>query len=130
MMRDPVDHLISNYDYKRTVILQHRGPGNMTREELEIMSQPLEQCVVERRLECVYYGYTVHTNKTEQLMFRQNWGPTYLYPSDVLLYFCGHDDECAQLGNSLALQKAKHNVEKNFAVVGLLEHMEETMVVL
>ena len=89
MMRDPVEHLVSSYYYKRTVILQHRGPRDMARPELEIMSQPLEQCVVERRLECVYYGYTVHTNKSEQLEFRRTWSPSYLYPSDVLLYFCG-----------------------------------------
>ena len=130
LMRDPVDHLISSYDYKRTVILQHRGPGNMTREEMEIMSQPLEQCVVERRLECVYYGYTVHTNKTEQLGFRQNWSPTYLYPSDVMLYFCGHHPDCSKLGSPTALQIAKSNVEDNFAVVGVLEHLNETLAVM
>ena len=94
MMRDPVEHLVSSYYYKRTVILQHRGPRGMSRPELEIMSQPLEQCVVERRLECVYYGYTVHTNKTEQLEFRRTWSPSYLYPSDVLLYFCGNYHIC------------------------------------
>ena len=130
MMRDPVDHLVSSYDYKRTVILQHRGPGNMTRQEVEIMSQPLEQCVVERRLECVYYGYTVHTNKTEQLGFRQSWSPTYLYPSDVLLYFCGHHPDCSKLGSPTALQIAKSNVEDNFAVVGVLEHLEESLAVM
>ena len=130
LMRDPVEHLISSYYYKRTVILQNKSPAEMTEEERRIVSEPLEQCVIERRLECVYYGYTVHKNKTEQLEFRRTWSPTFLYPSDVLLYFCGHDEECTQLGNPLALQKAKHNVDKNFAVVGLLEHMEETMAVL
>ena len=102
----------------------------MTPEEVDTMSQSLEQCVVERRLECVYYGYTVHTNKTEQLQFRQNWSPNYLYPSDVLLYFCGHHPECSKLGSRVALQIAKHNVDHNFAVVGLLEHLNETMAVL
>ena len=130
MMRDPVDHLISSYDYKRTVILQHRGPGNMTKEELEIMSQPLEQCVVERRLECVYYGYTVHTNKTDQLEFRRSWSPTYLYPSDVLLYFCGHHPDCSKLGSRTALQIAKDIVEHNFAVVGVLELLNESLAVM
>ena len=130
IMRDPVEHLISSYYYKRTVILQHRGPGDMSKDEMEIMAQPLEQCVVERRLECVYYGYTVHTNKTEQLEFRRSWSPHYLYPSDVLLYFCGHHPECSKLGSTTALQLAKHNVEHNFAVVGVLEHLNETMAVL
>lgn len=130
LMRDPVDHLISSYYYKRTVILQHRGPEEMTLEERRILTEPIEQCVIERRLECVYYGYTVHKNKTEQLEFRKKWSPEYLYPSDVLLYFCGHDEECSELGNPLALAKAKHNVDVNFRVVGLLEHMEETVAVL
>lgn len=130
IMRDPVDHLISNYFYKRTVILQHRGPETMSPDEKRIMGQPIEECIVERRLECVYYGYTVHRNKTEQLEFRRSWSPHYLYPSDVLLYFCGHDEECTQLGNPAALQKAKHNVDKHFAVVGLLEHLDKTMEVL
>jgi len=130
MIRDPVEHLISSYYYKRTVILQHRGPLDMSQTELEIMTQPLEQCVVERRLECVYYGYTVHTNKTQQIMFRQSWSPEYLYPSDVLLYFCGHHPECSKLGSREALQIAKHNVEHNFAVVGVLEHLTESLAVL
>jgi len=130
MMRDPVEHLISSYYYKRTVILQHRSPQEMTEEERRIMSEPVEQCIIERRLECIYYGYTVHKNKTEQLQFRKTWSPTFLYPSDVLVYFCGHDEECSQLGNPLALQKAKHNVDTNFAVVGLLEHLNETLAVL
>eukprot|EP00092_Neocalanus_flemingeri_P005903 GFUD01006354.1.p1 GENE.GFUD01006354.1~~GFUD01006354.1.p1 ORF type:complete len:442 (+),score=100.05 GFUD01006354.1:171-1496(+) len=130
IMRDPVEHLISSYYYKRTVILQNKSPQEMTEEERRIVSEPVEQCVIERRLECVYYGYTVHKNKTQQLQFRKTWSPTFLFPSDVLLYFCGHDEECTQLGNPLALQRAKHNVDKNFAVVGLLEHLNETMTVL
>ena len=130
MMRDPVDHLLSSYFYKRTVILQHRSPSSFSKEERQIMEQPFEQCVVERRLECVYYGYTVHTNKTEQLEFRKSWSPLYLFPSDVLLYFCGHDPECTELGNRAAVQKAKENVDRHFEVVGVLEHLEESLAVL
>ena len=130
MMRDPVDHLLSSYFYKRTVILQHRSPSSFSKEERQIMEQPFEQCVVERRLECVYYGYTVHTNKTEQLEFRKSWSPQYLFPSDVLLYFCGHDPECTELGNKAAVQKAKENVDRHFEVVGVLEHLEESLAVL
>jgi len=130
MMRDPVDHLLSSYFYKRTVILQHRSPATFTPQEREVMAQPFEQCVVERRLECVYYGYTVHKNKTEQLEFRRSWSPLYLYPSDVLLYFCGHAPECSELGNPAALQRAKENVDRHFVVVGVLEHLEESLAVL
>ena len=56
LMRDPVDHLVSSYYYKRMVILQHRAPATFSRAELAVMQEPLEQCAVERRIECVYYG--------------------------------------------------------------------------
>ena len=48
----------------------------------------------------------------------------------MLLYFCGHHPECSKLGSREALQIAKHNVDHNFAVIGLLEYMSETMQVL
>ena len=64
------------------------------------------------------------------LAFRQSWSPTYLYPSDVLLYFCGHHPDCSKLGSPTALQMAKANVENNFAVVGVLELLDESLAVL
>ena len=94
------------------------------------MSRPVDQCVVESSKECVYEGHTVPTNKTEQLRFKETFSPEYLYPSDLVLYFCGHHPECSKLGSSIALQLAKHNVDNNFAVVGVLEHLTETMAVL
>ena len=51
--------------------------------------------------------------------------------SASLNYSCaGHHPECSKLGSRAALQIAKYNVEHNFAVVGLLEHLNETMAVL
>ena len=47
-----------------------------------------------------------------------------------MLYFCGHDPECSQLGNPAALQKAKENVDRHFVVVGVLEKLEESLAVL
>lgn len=129
MVRDPLEQFISNYYYRRTTVLYHRDPGNMTLEETKMMSQSLEECVVERRLECVYYGYTVPRNKTNQLDFRKQWNPGFFHPNDFLVYFCGHEPECTSLGNPAALQRAKYNVEHHFTVVGVLEHLEESAAV-
>ena len=163
LMRDPVDHLVSTYYYKRMVILQHRAPSTFSRAELDVMQEPLEQCAVERRIECVYYGtvfilnyiVTVLDMTVQAILYirirRNSWSSggagllststpglyctgslststpgwarrppcTVRYCcSDTLLYFCGHAPECSQLGSRAALQRAKYNVDHNFAVVG------------
>jgi len=129
MMRDPLEQFISWYFYRRTNLLEHRSPTNMSTDEMKIMSQSLEECVVERRLECVYYGYTIPRNKTKQLEFRERWHPIFFHPNDMMLHFCGHAPECSSLGNPLALQRAKYNVENYFTVVGVLEHLNESAAV-
>ena len=70
-------------------------------QELEIMSRPVDQCVVEKSIECLYEGHTIPQNKTEQIQFKENFSPEYLYPSDVILYFCGHHPECTKLGSKV-----------------------------
>ena len=44
--------------------------------------------------------------------------------------FCGHEPFCAEFGSELALQVAKENVEKHYAVVGLVENINGTLKVL
>jgi len=44
-------------------------------------------------------------------------------------YFCGHDPRCRQR-SSWAVEKAKHNVEKYFAFVGIVEDLEGSLEVL
>jgi len=130
IVRDPLEQFISWYYYRRTTVLFNRSPENMTTEERKIIGQSLEECVVERRLECVYYGYTTPKNKTNQLDFRKRWNPDFFHPNDVMMHFCGHAPECGALGSPLALQRAKYNVEHHFSVVGVLEHLEESAAVL
>ena len=48
----------------------------------------------------------------------------------ILPYFCGHNDNCLDLNNKWALREAKRNIEKSFAVIGVLEHMNTTLEVL
>ena len=43
--------------------------------------------------------------------------------------FCGSKQNCSQFGSKEALNEAKRNVEKYYAVVGITEEMEKTMVV-
>ena len=70
------------------------------------MSRPIDQCVVEKSLECVYEGHTIPLNKTEQIQYKVKgspgyYNPEYFYPSDVILYFCGHHPECTKLGSKV-----------------------------
>ena len=43
--------------------------------------------------------------------------------------FCGSKEKCSQFGSKDALKEAKRNVEKYYAVVGVAEEMENSMVV-
>ena len=43
------------------------------------------------------------------------------------MQFCGHDPICRKFNNAEALQKAKSNVEKHYAVVGTTENINMTL---
>jgi len=45
-------------------------------------------------------------------------------------FFCGQEDECTGLNTEVALRKAKENVEKHYAVVGVLEELNKTLTVM
>ena len=45
-------------------------------------------------------------------------------------YFCGHSIECLTFGSKAALQRALDNIERYYPVVGVLESLDDTMVVL
>ena len=44
-----------------------------------------------------------------------------------MMQFCGHDPICRKFNNAEALQKAKSNVEKHYAVVGTTENINMTL---
>lgn len=48
----------------------------------------------------------------------------------IIPYFCGHDQECLKPNSRWALSRAKQNVERYYPVVGLLEYLNETVLVL
>ena len=45
-------------------------------------------------------------------------------------FYCGHEPECDEFGSEAALSIAKRNVEKYFAVVGVLELLDLSLEVL
>ena len=45
-------------------------------------------------------------------------------------FFCGDSVECRTLGNPTALEQAKKNIEDNFLMVGTLESLEKSFVVM
>ena len=46
------------------------------------------------------------------------------------MFFCGHSEDCVGFNTEKALNMAKENVEKHYAVVGVLEEMNKTLTVL
>lgn len=46
-------------------------------------------------------------------------------PNLMTKYFCGHEKFCSS-GSMDALEKAKRNIERHFAVIGLMESLSET----
>ena len=45
-------------------------------------------------------------------------------------YFCGDSEVCRTIGSREALEKAKENIKKNFMMVGVLEELDKTHLVL
>ena len=48
------------------------------------------------------------------------------HPSQIT-FFCGHDPECLVFNSITAAQRAKKNIEKYYAVVGVLEEMKKSI---
>jgi len=46
------------------------------------------------------------------------------------MFFCGHKDSCTGFNTEVAMKKAMENVEKHYAVVGILEELNKTLTVL
>ena len=44
--------------------------------------------------------------------------------------FCGHDPLCAEFNSERALAAAKENVERHYAVVGVIEEVNKTLEVM
>ncbi|XP_071519576.1 uronyl 2-sulfotransferase homolog pip-like [Panulirus ornatus] len=115
LVRDPVERAISWYYHMRApfqlVELHNRFPETRFPTRM-FLKKDLETCLKNRRdPECRYIpGKEVLGHTIE--------------------FFCGHESYCPLFGDLEGLQQAKAVVEKEFAVVGLLEEWDKTLTVL
>ncbi|CAG0898774.1 unnamed protein product, partial [Cyprideis torosa] len=134
MVRDPVERVISWYYYVRQPIhpvrKHRRWPNDFnykTMPDPDYYKRDFETCVLEREKECTW---TIGDRGFRNDQRRQT------------LFFCAHGDNRCRAFNSVyflslrafnsvyAAQKAKQNVERYYAVVGVQEFMDITLKVL
>ncbi|XP_076336643.1 uronyl 2-sulfotransferase-like isoform X2 [Tachypleus tridentatus] len=107
VVRDPVERIISSYFYRRVTARRRANKERLN----EYWMNKFEQCVLSSDPECTFID-----------------GRTY---SVLLLpYFCGQDKKCLVHNHPWALWQAKQNIEKFYPVVGVLEDMNTTLIVL
>ena len=127
-VRDPVSRVISWYYYIRAPwrIISQDVRNNVTITRLhkripsvEDLKVSFEQCYIERRPECVY--------ETGNSLYSSPYGGSHY---SQISFYCGHEPECDKFGSEAALYMAKRNVERYFAVVGILELLDKSLEVL
>ncbi|XP_075410523.1 uronyl 2-sulfotransferase [Tenrec ecaudatus] len=108
IIRDPVNRFLSNYFFRR--FGDWRGEQNhmirtpsMRQEERYL---DISECILENYPECS--------------------NPRLFY---IIPYFCGQHPRCREPGE-WALERAKVNVNENFLLVGILEELEDVLLLL
>ena len=119
LVRHPVDRLISWHYYIRAawyIVERNRlFPGNPLPNS-NWVRKSFDECVQDPNdAECTYLsgskdGFGDHRRQS--------------------IFFCGMGPECIPFNTKAAIAKAKENVEKYFAVVGVLEELNKTLTVL
>lgn len=119
MVRDPVERVISWYYYIRApwyFVERKRVFPELPLPNPNWLKKDYETCVRTRDPECRYLpgdrrdGFGDHRRQT--------------------MFFCGHDESCVGFNTEVAMRKAMENVEKHYAVVGVLEDLNKTLTVL
>lgn len=119
MVRDPVERVISWYYYVRApwyFVERKRAFPDLPLPNPNWLRKDYETCVRTNDPECRYLpgsrrdGFGDHRRQT--------------------MFFCGHGDECTGFNTEVAMRKAKENVERHYAVVGVLEELNKTLTVL
>ncbi|XP_069462771.1 uronyl 2-sulfotransferase [Ambystoma mexicanum] len=108
IIRDPVNRFLSNYFFRR--FGDWRGEQNhmirtpgMKEEERYL---DINECILENYAECS--------------------NPRLFY---IIPYFCGQHPKCREPGE-WAFERAKQNVNENFLLVGILEELEDVLLLL
>ncbi|XP_071549570.1 uronyl 2-sulfotransferase homolog pip [Panulirus ornatus] len=116
MVRDPVERVISWYYYVRApwyFVERKQAFPELPLPSSVWLRKDYETCVMKGDQECQY------KEGQERPDFAQ-----------LTEFFCGQEKKCTGFNTEYALQKAKENVEKNYAVVGVLEELNITLTVL
>ncbi|KAK4301262.1 hypothetical protein Pmani_026595 [Petrolisthes manimaculis] len=116
MVRDPVERVISWYYYVRApwyFVERKQAFPELPLPSSAWLRKDYETCVTTGDRECRY------KEGDERPDFAQ-----------LTEFFCGQEKKCTGLNTDFALQKAKENVERNYAVVGVLEDLNTTLTVL
>ncbi|XP_040572345.1 uronyl 2-sulfotransferase homolog pip isoform X2 [Lepeophtheirus salmonis] len=119
MVRDPVERVISWYYYVRApwyFVERKRAFPDLPLPNPNWLKKDFETCVRINDPECRYLtglkrdGFGDHRRQT--------------------MFFCGHNEKCTGFNTEVAMKKAMENVEKHYAVVGVLEELNKTLTVL
>ncbi|XP_045120608.1 heparan sulfate 2-O-sulfotransferase pipe-like isoform X2 [Portunus trituberculatus] len=116
MVRDPVERVISWYYYVR-------APWYFVERKQAFPELPLPSPAWLRK----DYETCVRTGDRECQYREGDERPDF---AQLTEFFCGQDKKCTGFNTDYALQKAKENVERNYAVVGVLEDLNTTLTVL
>ncbi|XP_030387997.1 heparan sulfate 2-O-sulfotransferase pipe-like [Scaptodrosophila lebanonensis] len=118
-VRDPVDRVIDNYYRKRRIekrAINRRFFPGLSQNPKALSTQSFNDCVRSANPECQYIPNAMDDVVKD---FRRQ-----------SLFFCGHDNDCLPFNSAYAIQIAKRNVEKEYAVVGTWEEIYITLTVL
>jgi len=116
MVRDPVERVISWYYYVRApwyFVERKRAFPDLPLPNPNWLKKDYDTCVRRGDKECRYQDGDE----------RDDFG-------QLTEFFCGQEDDCTGFNTEVAMRKAKENVEKNYAVVGVLEELNKTLTVL
>ncbi|CAH1638635.1 unnamed protein product [Spodoptera littoralis] len=116
VVRDPVERVISWYYYVRApwyYVERKRAFPDLPLPDPAWLKKDFETCVLSGDRECRYIEGQTHEGIGDHR--RQT------------LFFCGHDPQCMPFNSVEALQRAKRVVEEQYAVVGVLEDMNSTL---
>jgi len=116
MVRDPVERVISWYYYVRApwyFVERKRAFPDLPLPNPNWLKKDYDTCVRRGDKECRYQDGDE----------RDDFG-------QLTEFFCGQDDDCTGFNTEVAMRKAKENVEKHYAVVGVLEELNKTLTVL
>ncbi|EDV97967.1 GH14409 [Drosophila grimshawi] len=119
MVRDPVERVISWHYFIRApwIFVPGRRRNNREMPNPKWANMEFDQCVESKEKVCTYIEGSLLERAGDHR--RQT------------LFFCGHNEfKCTPFNSRLALQLAKENVEREYAVVGTWEHTNETLAVL